>query len=71
MNRRDGLRPNAAIFRSPATLEVLAEAHRARLLDFEVALAQLRRTNFYLSDNLIATVRRQVSSGEGKSSEGK
>jgi predicted nucleic acid-binding protein len=53
------------------TLEVLAEAHRARLLDFEVALAQLRRTNFYLSDNLIATVRRQVSSGEGKSSEGK
>ena len=48
------------------TLGVLAEAHRARLLDFEVALAQLRQTNFYVSADLVARVRR-LSTGVGES----
>src|ERR1700686_4836191 len=39
------------------TLGVLAEAHRAGLLDFEVALAQLQQTNFYVSADLVARVR--------------
>jgi len=47
------------------TLGVLAEAHRAGLLDFETALAQLRQTNFYVSADLIAHVRRSVG-GTGK-----
>jgi predicted nucleic acid-binding protein len=42
------------------TLGVLAEAHRAGLLDFERALAKLRQTNFYLSADLIASVRRAL-----------
>jgi predicted nucleic acid-binding protein len=45
------------------TLGVLAEAHRARLLDFEIALAQLRRTNFYVSDKVVDRARRQLATG--------
>jgi predicted nucleic acid-binding protein len=48
------------------TLGVLAEAHRRGLLDFEAALARLRGTHFYMSAALIETVRRRLSSGEGK-----
>jgi predicted nucleic acid-binding protein len=49
------------------TLGVLAEAHRAGLLDFEVAFAQLRQTNFYVSADLVARVRRRLSTGERES----
>lgn len=48
------------------TLGVLAQAHRAGLLDFETMLAQLRQTNFYASDQVITRVRQQLSSGAGK-----
>jgi predicted nucleic acid-binding protein len=48
------------------TLGVLAEAHRAGLLDFEQALARLGRTNFYVSAELVDRVRRRLSTGEGK-----
>ena len=43
------------------TLGVLAEAHRARLLDFEVGLAALRQTNFYMSAELVDRVRRRLA----------
>jgi predicted nucleic acid-binding protein len=43
------------------TLGVLAEAHQQRLLDFETALARLSQTNFYLSDELIAHIRRSLN----------
>ena len=43
------------------TVGVLAEAHRRQLLDFETSIAQLRKTNFYISENLISLVRRQLS----------
>jgi len=46
------------------TLGVLAEAHRAGLLDFEIALAQLHRTNFYMSADLVERVRRRLSTRE-------
>ena len=39
------------------TLGVLAEAHRSQLLDFETALTQLRQTNFYVSEEVIARAR--------------
>jgi predicted nucleic acid-binding protein len=45
------------------TLGVLAEAHRAGLLDFEIALAQLRQTSFYSSAQLIDRVRQGLSTG--------
>ena len=48
------------------TLGVLAEAHRAGLLEFESALARLQLTNFYLSTKLIDTVRRRLFTGEEK-----
>lgn len=48
-------------------LGMLAEGHRAGLLDFETALAQLRHTNFYVSADLVANVRRRLSSGAGES----
>jgi len=49
------------------TLGVLAEAHRAGVLDFEIALAQLRLTNFYMSADLVDRVRRRLSTGTGQS----
>ena len=39
------------------TIGVLAAAHLAGLLDFEQALARLGQTNFYVSDEVIASVR--------------
>jgi predicted nucleic acid-binding protein len=47
------------------TLGVLAEAHRAGLLNFEAALARLRQTNFYLSAELVDRVRKRLSTGGG------
>ena len=46
------------------TLGVLAEAHRAGLLDFEVAFDQLQQTNFYVSADLVARVRLRVSASK-------
>ena len=37
---------------------------RHRLLDFEEALARLGQTNFYLSADLVESVRRQLSGGD-------
>jgi predicted nucleic acid-binding protein len=48
------------------TLGVLAEAHQRSLLDFEAALARLRRTNFYLSATLVERVRRSLSTGRDR-----
>jgi predicted nucleic acid-binding protein len=45
------------------TLGVIAEAHRAGLLDFEAAFARLRQTNFNFSAELIDRVRRRLSAG--------
>ena len=47
--------------RVTGTVGVLASAHLAGLLEFEQALAQLRQTNFYVSDEVIASVRRDVA----------
>jgi len=46
------------------TLGVLAEAHRAGLLDFEVAFEQLQQTNFYVSADLVARVRLCLSASK-------
>jgi len=43
------------------TLGVLADAHRAGLLDFEEAIARLRSTNFRLDPELEEQVRQRVS----------
>ncbi len=43
------------------TLGILAEAHRARVLDFEAALARLSQTNFYLSQELLDHLRQRLS----------
>jgi hypothetical protein len=40
---------------------VLADAHRAGLLDFEEAIARLRSTNFRLDPELEEQVRQRVS----------
>ena len=42
------------------TIGVLAEAHRARLLDFEAALTRLRQTSFYVSEEVIARIREGI-----------
>jgi predicted nucleic acid-binding protein len=47
------------------TLGVLAEAHRQHLLDFEAAVARLRQTTFYMSAELINSLRRHLSTGRG------
>jgi len=39
------------------TLGVLGEAHKAGLLDFEEAVARLRKTKFYLTEAVVAEVR--------------
>ena len=46
------------------TLGVLANAHQLQLLDFDVALARLSQTNFYLSKQLVDSVRRWLSLGK-------
>jgi predicted nucleic acid-binding protein len=53
--------------RVTGTLGILAEAHRAGLLDFEQALACLRLTNFYLSDEVVERIRRRLGGKERKS----
>ena len=50
--------------RVTGTLGVLIDAHWSGLLVFEQALALLRQTNMYLSDDVIAVARQQLSSGE-------
>jgi predicted nucleic acid-binding protein len=51
--------------RVTGTVGVLASAHLSGLLDFEQALARLRQTNFYVSDEVIASVRRDIAHAEG------
>lgn len=53
--------------RVTGTLGVLIDAHWGGLLDFEQALAELRQTNLYLSDEIIAVARQELSSGERRS----
>jgi predicted nucleic acid-binding protein len=43
------------------TLGVLAGAHLVGLLDFETVLALLRTTNFYVSDDVTASLRQRLS----------
>lgn len=65
----DELRGRAAALRRhlhvTGTLGVLADAHSAGLLDFETALAQLRRTNFYISDTVAAGLRQRLTRMKG------
>jgi len=58
---------NRRRLRVTGTVGVLIDAHWASLLDFEQALAQLRLTNLYLSNEVIALARQELSSGERKS----
>lgn len=46
------------------TVGVLAAAHLAGLLDFERTLVRLRQTNFYLSDEVVERVRRELATGK-------
>ena len=46
------------------TLGVLADAHVAGLLDFEKAVFQLRQTNFYVTEEVVERVRRQIASAK-------
>jgi len=48
------------------TLGVLAGAHFAGLLDFETAVAQLRRTNFYISDDVVHGIRQRLAKAAKK-----
>jgi predicted nucleic acid-binding protein len=43
------------------TLGVLAHGHLSGLLDFEQKLSQLRQTNFYVSNDVVARVRRDIT----------
>ncbi len=47
------------------TLGVLADAHLTGLLDFETALAHLRSTNFYVTDEVIKRVRYRIAGAKG------
>jgi predicted nucleic acid-binding protein len=49
-----------------ATLGVLARAHQLQLLDFDVALARLAQTNFYLSKQLVDSIRRWLLLGKNQ-----
>jgi len=62
MDEWDGRR-EAKRLRLPVTgtLGVLADAHMAGLVDFETALTQLRTTNFYISDDVVAGLRQRLS----------
>lgn len=63
--RGEALRRHLAV---TGTLGVLAEAHLATLLDFEQALTRLRQTNFFISDDLIASIRRDLARAKGNAS---
>jgi predicted nucleic acid-binding protein len=47
--------------RVTGTLGVLADAHLAGLLDFDTAVGQLRRTNFYLLDGIVDGLRQRLA----------
>ncbi|MGH9611157.1 MAG: DUF3368 domain-containing protein [Bryobacteraceae bacterium] len=47
------------------TLGVLGVAHRAGLLDFDASLAQLRRTNFYISNAIVTSLRERLGRAKG------
>jgi predicted nucleic acid-binding protein len=47
------------------TVGVLADAHLTGLLDFETALAHLRSTNFYVTDQVIGRVRQRIAGAKG------
>jgi len=68
IDERDG-RAEAQHRRLPVTgtLGVLGAAHEAGLLDFETALAELRRTNFYVADDIIDRLRQRLARKEGRS----
>lgn len=51
--------------RVTGTLGVLADAHFAALLHFEQAIAQLRQTNFYISEDVLTQLRQQLAQAEG------
>jgi hypothetical protein len=42
------------------TLGVLAEAHNASLLDFELAVQSLKSTTFHMHEEIVATVRKRL-----------
>lgn len=67
MDEYDG-REEAKHRRLPVTgtLGVLIAAPAAGLLDFEMALAQLRRTNFYVTDDIIDGLRKRLARAKGK-----
>lgn len=46
------------------TLGVWAGAHQLRLLDFDGALARLSQPNFYLSKQLVDSIRHWVPTGQ-------
>lgn len=48
------------------TLGVLADAHLTGLLDFEQKLLQLRQTNFYVTEEVIARVRQRIARAKGR-----
>jgi hypothetical protein len=48
---------------APAPLRICA--HLAGLLDFEQALARLLQSNFYVSDEVIASIRQDIARAEG------
>lgn len=48
------------------TLGVLARAHQLQLLDFDLALARLAHTNFYMSKLLVDSIRRWLSLGKNQ-----
>ena len=52
--------------RAIGTLGTLAGAHLKGILDFDKAVGELRRTNFYISDALVEELRRKLAqSGSG------
>jgi predicted nucleic acid-binding protein len=53
--------------RVTGTLGVLIDAHWSGFLDFEWGIGELRKTNFYLSDEVIALAREELAKGERRS----
>jgi predicted nucleic acid-binding protein len=47
--------------RITGTLGVLAAAHQRKLLDFEIALKNLQKTNFHLSGDLVERIRGYIA----------
>ncbi len=55
--RREAIRRHVLV---TGTLGVLAAAHQRQLLDIDVALTHLSRTSFYMSTELVDTIRRRL-----------